>query len=417
MFSEALALYLKLEHRREYVETLLDIVECELRMQSVFGTWDQQALLDEAEAIAQTDTLDDLLPRLLWLKTYRTRDMAPEQKLLTAMEVAVVAARAKGDLEYVWRLEWLRGEFLDKGGNPQAAEAAFSAAYRVLAQMRENLPHEMQDGFLQEKFRHQLWLRVGGQKAAQSTMREHSNLDKSEGVEDMIEKRRVSFLFEIVRRIIAEDDLARLLERVVEGALNFFEAERGMILLLNQAGELEPKIVSQVSAPSDTEFSRSIAEAVLIDNEAIVTLDARNDTRLTSYRSVHRLMLKSVACLPIRGQKETIGVLYLEHRSAQGRFAETDLALLLAFADQAALAIEKAQWAQAMRERGKELQRLNDALSRAAEEKEKLLHAREEELGLIRKELKAASKRLHDENEFCGIVGQTAPMRMLFRAD
>ena len=44
--------------------------------------------------------------------------------------------------------------------------------------------------------------------------------------------------------------------------------------------------------------------------------------------SVHQLMLRSVACLPIRSGARTSGVLYLEHRSLSGRFEGADLMML-----------------------------------------------------------------------------------------
>ena len=59
--------------------------------------------------------------------------------------------------------------------------------------------------------------------------------------------------------------------------------------------------------------------------------------------SVHKLMLKSVACIPINGPRGVTGVLYLEHRMRAGRFQDSDVDLLLAFADQAAIALENAR--------------------------------------------------------------------------
>ena len=153
-------------------------------------------------------------------------------------------------------------------------------------------------------------------------------------------------MLELIKRLASEHDLDRLLERITESAVDLSGAERGYVLLVDKQGQLEKRTV-QVAQSEEHDphaaFSRSIAEAVLIDGEPIVTVDATRDGRLSEYVSVHKLMLRSVACLPIRGRSGTVGVLYLEHRRSRGRFSEASVALLHAFADQAAIALENAR--------------------------------------------------------------------------
>ena len=134
---------------------------------------------------------------------------------------------------------------------------------------------------------------------------------------------RAERLLDIIKRLASEHDLDRLLQRITECAVDLSGAERGYVLLVDAKGELERRVmeVAKSEQPdSHAAFSRSIAEAVLIDGEPIVTVDATRDGRLREYVSVHKLMLRSVACLPIRGRKGTVGVLYLEHRRSRGRF-------------------------------------------------------------------------------------------------
>ena len=145
-------------------------------------------------------------------------------------------------------------------------------------------------------------------------------------------------------------DEAQLREFIVDEVTELSGAERGFVLLVDGQGQLCPHTVRESrGAEQDARvaFSRSIAEAVLIDGEPIITVNARDDARVNEFMSVHKLMLKSVACIPINGPRGVTGVLYLEHRMRAGRFQDSDVDLLLAFADQAAIALENAElWAE-----------------------------------------------------------------------
>jgi DNA-binding NtrC family response regulator len=158
-------------------------------------------------------------------------------------------------------------------------------------------------------------------------------------------------------------------------------------------------------------FSQSIAEAVLIDGEPIVTADARTDGRLSEYLSVHNLMLRSVACLPIRDRTGILGVLYVEHRVRRGRFGPEDVELLLAFADQAAIALANARLLAENEKKRRELEAAKEALEKAKEEIERLLDARTAELDAARRELMRAREALRLAHGRYGIVGQSEGIR------
>jgi len=201
---------------------------------------------------------------------------------------------------------------------------------------------------------------------------------------------RAERLLEIIKRLASEHELDRLLERITESAVDLSGAERGFVLLVDAQGQLEKHTVqvARAAEPDPHEaFSRSIAEAVLIDGEAIITVDATRDTRLSEYVSVHKLMLRSVACLPIRTRTATVGVLYLEHRRSRGRFSEASVELLSSFADQAAIALENARLLSENKRRQQELEALNAELLRAKQGLEELLTARTEQLAEAQREL------------------------------
>ncbi|UCH29959.1 MAG: sigma-54-dependent Fis family transcriptional regulator [Myxococcales bacterium] len=193
-----------------------------------------------------------------------------------------------------------------------------------------------------------------------------------------------------LRRLASERDLSKLLDLITDGAVALSGAERGFVLLVDDKGKLETRTIrgaEEQLGRQTAAFSRSIAETVLIDGEPVVTVDAAQDARVQDYMSVHQLMLKSVACMPIETRGRTWGVLYLEHRSARGRFSGTDLSMLRAFADQAAIAIETAHLLERVESQKRDLEHANEALQDANVRLEDRLHGQSEALEQTRREI------------------------------
>jgi transcriptional regulator with GAF, ATPase, and Fis domain len=219
-----------------------------------------------------------------------------------------------------------------------------------------------------------------------------------------------------LRRLAGERDPSKLLEVITDGAVALSGAERGFVLLVDENGALEARTIRSAQSQlgeAAAAFSRSIAETVLIDGEPIVTVDAAHDPRVRDYLSVHRLMLKSVACLPIESRGRTWGVLYLEHRSAGGHFSGADLALLRAYADQAAIAVETSDLLERIEAQKRDLERANGALREANEHLEQQLQGQAEVLKRTKREI----SRLHglaSRGERWGLVGASEGMRRVY---
>ncbi|MFT5358665.1 MAG: serine/threonine-protein kinase PknK [Polyangiales bacterium] len=223
-------------------------------------------------------------------------------------------------------------------------------------------------------------------------------------------------ILDITKRLASEHDQERLLERITDAAVELAGAERGFVLLPDEAGVLEPKLVRAGASEDDPSvaFSRSIAEAVWIDGEPILTVDAHQDRRLSEYLSVHKLMLRSVASLPIRGRDGTLGVLYLEHRLRSGRFREADLELLMAFADLVAIALTNARLIESLEARERQIRLAKDEVEDAKRELERVLVARTDELAIARAELDRTREALRGRYDREGIVGKSESMRRVF---
>jgi putative nucleotidyltransferase with HDIG domain len=69
--------------------------------------------------------------------------------------------------------------------------------------------------------------------------------------------------------------------------------------------------------------------------------DAANDQRFSARASVADLQVRSVMCVPLRTTDQVLGALYVDSRSAPGRFSEADLELLAALGNQAGVALHR----------------------------------------------------------------------------
>ncbi|MGE0787103.1 MAG: sigma 54-interacting transcriptional regulator [Sandaracinaceae bacterium] len=384
------------------------------------------AYLDAAEALLDRDGPVD--PSAAAARIAEARDHIESNTFeVLRPRLAVLAARARGatgdsdgalgDLDRLasqlaspdlqWRALAASAKLHEERGAEFLARRGYEQAVEVLESIATALPREHRDAFWRNGRRQLVRLRAAGREGPRKG---------HVPVADPFADGRLARLLEILKRLASEVDVDRLLERITDCAIELSGAERGFVLLTGDDGGLLAHTVRDAASPDDPHvaFSRSIAEAVLIDGDPILTVDARHDARLSEYVSVHKLMLKSVACLPIRGRSGTAGVLYLEHRLRKGRFGESDLDLLLAFADQAAIALENARLLRSLEERRDELAQANEDLGRANEEIERLLDARTVERDEARSELSRAREALREANDHHGIVGRSDRMRRVF---
>jgi serine/threonine-protein kinase PknK len=404
LWDEASARLTAAKKRASAGEVLLDAAEALLDRDGPADVSAAVGRLASARALIDVSAPPELRARLrilLGRARGATGDVDGALADLTALEQEQADIGAEGRFQLrlaLAGLHQLRGQDL-------SARRAWERATEVAEEIATQLPKELRSAFFAEPRRAAARQRAAGRPEAVRT------------TSDVSRDGRWARLLEITKRLASERDLPRLLERITDSAVELSGAERGFVLLLDAAGKLVPHTVRDASRPDDPHvaFSQSIAEAVLIDGEPIVTVDARADGRLNDYLSVHKLMLQSVACLPIRVGRlgdpgGTLGVLYVENRVRRGRFGDGDVELLLAFADQAALAIANARLVREVQERNEALAAQRDELAAARAEIERLLLATTEERDQARDELKRAREVLGARSRM-GIIGNSEGIR------
>lgn len=153
-------------------------------------------------------------------------------------------------------------------------------------------------------------------------------------------------LLEINREIGSELDLDKLLEKIMDTAIELTGAERGF-LIIKEKGNFAIKIArnfekEDINKP-EFKISYSIAKEVARSGESVLALNAKEDTRFGKFESVRGLSLSSVLCVPFKAKKTVLGVIYLDNRFKKGIFGEWEKYLLTTIASQEAVAIENAR--------------------------------------------------------------------------
>ncbi|MEQ8762694.1 MAG: sigma 54-interacting transcriptional regulator [Planctomycetota bacterium] len=160
-----------------------------------------------------------------------------------------------------------------------------------------------------------------------------------------LENRQLRRLLEVCRDLARERSLNRLLFKIVDAALELTGAERGFLLLFE--GEQPTFKVARHYLQTDIahpefEISHSIAERVSRAGRTVHARDALTEAGLKGMRSVVALELRSLLCVPLRANRQTLGAVYVDHRSETGAFTTAQVRLVEALAAQAAFAVGNA---------------------------------------------------------------------------
>lgn len=141
---------------------------------------------------------------------------------------------------------------------------------------------------------------------------------------------------------------------IVDAAIEMTQAERGFLMLRNDAGDLEFKVARDRDrnwlVGNDFAMSRSVVEEAFKQNRSIVI---NNELPPEKRESIRHLELRSIACIPLRRfqmsenmdnttmfKRDVIGVLYVDSQVFRGALNETSLRLLESLAFEATKSLE-----------------------------------------------------------------------------
>jgi len=171
-------------------------------------------------------------------------------------------------------------------------------------------------------------------------------------------------LHEFSEKLMTMKNLDELLETMLDAVIDVTGAEKGLVLLLDEAygsdgspsgqgGKPVIRASRHVTREALTDqtgaISDSIVRRVLESGRPLIVSDALSDDVFRTSESVVALRLSSVMCAPLVSQGQVTGALYVGNDRVKGLFQKSQLELLSIFAGQAAIILQNAMLLSALR--------------------------------------------------------------------
>ena len=165
---------------------------------------------------------------------------------------------------------------------------------------------------------------------------------------ELIELDQLRALADTTALVTSSLDINQVLNEVMDTVITLTGAQRGYIVLRDPAtGQMAFRVARNLERETidEGEFivSRSIVNHVAQTGEAVITTNAQSDPTFSGHESIMIHGLRSILCVPLVVRGAVTGVVYVDNRIRDGLFGETQRSLLVAFANQAAVAIENAR--------------------------------------------------------------------------
>lgn len=166
--------------------------------------------------------------------------------------------------------------------------------------------------------------------------------EKSQDSESSLNTTRVvQALIRAGRELAGHRPLNELFKVILDLSLSAVDAMRGVILTLDQTGELE--VVA--SKGEGFSISTSVRDRVLRDKESIMIGDAQLDAALAQQKSIVSQQVHSIMAVPLQTGERVIGLIYVDTGDLISPFSQENLDLLTVMANVAAIRIEHARLA------------------------------------------------------------------------
>ena len=160
-------------------------------------------------------------------------------------------------------------------------------------------------------------------------------------------------------------DLQLVLRNILDYVIDIAKADRGLLMLRDEQGNLSIEVVRSAEhepMPKDQllSFSKSFTQKVIDTGQPLWIQDAQSDQEFARSASIMALDLRTIICVPLKREKQVIGLIYLDRQAINKTFAAQDLELVESMATFASISLINAKLHAQIQERNTHLQMLND---------------------------------------------------------
>ena len=160
---------------------------------------------------------------------------------------------------------------------------------------------------------------------------------------------QLKVMYELIQLTGSIMERQDLLEKVMDIIFEYFQADRGFILLLkNPDQEPDPVVVRHRVEPNREQkeqmaVSRTIVQYVMRKQVGVLSSNAMRDTRFAAADSVQGYGIRSALSVPIKFKDSPFGVIQLDSEVANYTYTEDQLHLLTAIGVQTGMALANSQ--------------------------------------------------------------------------
>ncbi len=157
------------------------------------------------------------------------------------------------------------------------------------------------------------------------------------------EKLRVTY--ELQRDIGLEMNIDRILKKILSRTYEFLKYDRGAILLVNEQGNLQPRVFKVKTKGEKPVLSKTLLRHIQKEKKGVLSLDAFMDNRFKTSESLMIHGIRSTMGVPLVYREEFLGAIIIDSSTSTNAYTEKDLHLLNNIAGRSAQLVKISQMA------------------------------------------------------------------------
>lgn len=175
--------------------------------------------------------------------------------------------------------------------------------------------------------------------------------------------RLLDAVYQVMNEIATNYEPCSLVDSILQTTMRAIDAQRGAVLFAGESAEdLKPcpvcgfvhtireGVLSHTNV-GDIKISGTVARRVLRGGESVLYQDTAQDAEFDAAESIVALRLRSIICVPLRGNMGILGILYIDSDRPKQYYTHEHMLLSTAVGHSAGLALENAQMHQQLLEK------------------------------------------------------------------